>query len=208
MKKLATENDYSGALSNLGFGLQAGTLGFGFEVNKQLSEKICVRFSYNRFTYSYDTDIEDIKSVAAADIKVGAVSIIGNYNLFKRFYVAGGLAVNLLKINAEAENIDGLELNDIKIKPEDFGGIKVKVTPDKFNPYLGIGFGRSQALKNRLAFSFELGALYQVKTKFELDSSGMLSDISSDQQEDILEESVKIPWYPVIRFNLSFKLTK
>lgn len=73
-------------------------------------------------------------------------------------------------------------------------------------PYFGLGVGRAIANK-RLAFKFELGMIYQ--GKYSLKQNGKKVEIAnnaSESFEDIDDYTKWLKWWPMLNFQLSYKI--
>ncbi len=192
--------------SDVALGLRAGTLGFGGEINKAFARKFCARLNFSAFGYSTNLELEDENLTSDIDVSLGAISLLGDWYFLRNIHLTLGVSYNLFEATVDARRTEDLELGTITVTEEEFGDLGVKTKPNRLNPYIGIGFGRSQSYKRRLAFNFELGALYQGKTNFELKSSGMLTPTATPEQEEALEDSIYLPWYPVMTFQITYKI--
>ena len=92
--------------------------------------------------------------------------------------------------------------------PDEIGIIEINMKPGlKITPYAGIGFGRAIAANGKVSFAFELGVVYLDSPKVLLNTTGMLKPTSSAEQQQQLTENVAwINMYPVINFQLSYRI--
>lgn len=73
-------------------------------------------------------------------------------------------------------------------------------------PYFGLGVGRAIANK-RVAFKFELGMIYQ--GDYSLEQNGKKLDVESNASEsfeDIDDYTKWLKWWPMLNFQLSYKI--
>lgn len=193
-----------------GIGIKGSTLGYGFEINHALSSKFVLRASWNNLTFKNSYSIDDISADIDVDLKVGGPSLVADYYFLKKIHLSAGVLYNLLDAKGTIYPKEEYTFGEILLSPEKIGNATLVVEPgSKFSPYLGIGFGRSIALKHRLAYHAEFGSFYQGKPHVKLTATGMLTPTGSDEQNEQLNENLSsYKFYPYLSLMLSFKLIK
>lgn len=74
-------------------------------------------------------------------------------------------------------------------------------------PYFGLGLGRAVAKNNRVSFKFELGLIYQ--GNYSLKQNGKKLDVSataSESFEDFDTYTNLLKWWPMLNFQLSYRI--
>ena len=194
--------------------LKGSTNGVGADLVYQVSKKMDIRLGYDTFKYTLTQEYSssDIDLDINADIEAGTISLLFDYYLGKKIFLTGGIMANNFSTFAKGESRDDYLWGDIVISREDFGSIDILVEPrTKIAPYVGLGFGRLLSQSRRLSMAFEMGLLYFGEPNLTLNATGALSPTSdpNNNQEFILENEIKqFVFYPVIKFNLGFKLSK
>ena len=78
-------------------------------------------------------------------------------------------------------------------------------------PYFGLGVGRAVAKNKKVAFKFELGAMYQGNS-YTLKQNGKLLDLSKSSEEnlrdihDLLTDTWYVRFWPQMNFQLSYRI--
>ena len=206
-----SQDDFS---PGLGIALKASLNGFGGDIVYGLNERLGFRLGAE--TFSYDRDISfsenDVDYDAVLDARVGSISLLCDLSLSNWFFVTGGAGYSLFKGTFDGEAAGPMPFGDITIPVEMIGDFHFDVVPDwKITPYLGIGFGRPVSAAKTVSFAFELGGFYQGPPDISIQSTGLLSPTSNPdhRHEARLEKQISQYWFfPVMRFNLSFKLVK
>jgi len=179
-----------GAFENFGASLKFGAMygpGIDFSTSLHPNLKARVGFSY----LGYDAaDVIDISG--DEDLEQGKLNFTNANLLFDYYPMAGGLFhitagafIGSNKIVIEGNGFDPFSLNDYVIIPDANGYFKGNVTfGGTFKPYLGIGIGRTIPNK-RVGFKFEMGVVYQGKTKVDSDYLNM--SMKPDDVDDVVD---------------------
>ena len=132
-----------------------------------IDEDANVKITRRDFQGSFENiDFNDIIFNTDAKFKTGAISLSVGYQLFRMFYVTGGLGKSLFDTEAR-----GILANDIAFTGNNetiATFTKDKIDPFivdlKYNnsiiPYLGIGLGSYVPQNKKYSFALELGAYY------------------------------------------------
>ena len=204
------------AFDNLGIGIKASTLGYGFEAATGLNNNFILRLGINttkgipfkesNYNLGFEEDFIDcfgyepdyrakpllnfIHGNLLLDIHPGGVFhfTIGAFAGVTKFSVDGYLVDSN---NNKAQLLPNkkwprLEVGDQFIDME--GG---RATADfslgnSIKPYFGFGFGRAVAKNKRVAFKFELGLLYQGNS-YQLKQNGRIINLSTSKEQELLD---------------------
>ena len=200
----------SGIHQGWGISLKAGTLGIGMEVIRRQNQFLTIRVGGSYFPYKYgksDTEFE-VEKTYRADL--GGVTLIADWFVMgslSGFHLSGGLAYNMTNLTVTGVPINTYTIGTYTIPPEQLGDLEIKVEPNKFSPYLGLGFGSLISSTSRLTFNFQLGILYNAKPKIEFVATGMIQPTA--EQIGIVEQNVEgFIFYPVIDFQIAYRLNR
>jgi outer membrane protein W len=201
-------------VENLGFyaGGHASTNGLGLQVGYILSGRITFRSGFEtlNINYNFDFDENDISYDADLKYKTGAVYVLADYYYTHRLYFSVGAGINSFnpKINGEAAS--DMQYGDISIPAEQVGDFHFSVEPSlKVAPYLGAGFRQFLGKKEKVVYNFETGFYILGAPKFNIEATGLLSptaDPAHNQVEYLENQFSAYKIYPVLKFNLAFKL--
>lgn len=138
------------------------------------------------------------------------------------FHVTGGFFLGSNKISAKGQLVDN-NGNPAKLKEGvtewpyvDFDGHRLTMDDANLNadlrlggiikPYLGLGVGRAIA-KNRVAFKFELGMIYQGNYALKQNGKTLkVVDNAIENFEDIDTYKKWLRWWPMLNFQLSYRI--
>jgi hypothetical protein len=208
----AQEADLSS--KGIGIAVKASTNGLGGDIVYNFHKRMDVRLGYEQLKYNttFSFSEESVEYDATADYKAGSLSILFDFYPTKYIFFTVGAGYNMFHANLDGRAASGIEFGDIIIPKEKIGNFNFQIDPSlKISPYLGIGFGRTLGLKNRLAFAFEIGGYFQGSPDITVSATGLLSPTSNpDQQHEArLEKQVnQYSIYPVMKLSLSYKLFK
>ena len=166
--------------------------------------------------FSYDRDItfseDDIEYEALVQARLGGVSLLFDYVPANWFFISAGAAYSLFHGDVDGQAASGMPFGDIIIPKEKIGTFEFDLDPKwTLSPYLGIGFGTVYNRQKRVGFAFELGTYYQGPPDITIESDGLLSPTSNPDhgQEARLERQIDQYYlFPVMRFNLSFRIAE
>ncbi len=183
------------------------TFGPGLEMIKSFGEKFSIRLAGNYFTYNYKTVYDNLDVDANARFKVGAVSLLFDWYFANIIHLTAGGFYNVSKESVSASPTNGFQVGTLYVSPERLGNIKINLEPNRFGPYLGLGFGRAISYENLVGFNIEFGALYHGKPKVELEADGMIAPTANPKNEKTIEDNISgFFLYPVITIQLSFRI--
>lgn len=194
------------ALGQIGFGLQAGTLGPGITAGMSITPKLTIRagFNYLPLSHSDETDEFDIAIAYDAEATLNSASILADFHPFSGgFRLSGGVYLNMTEGNATVLPTEPYELNENKTFTVDRVGSLSATLGYKSSvaPYAGFGFGR--VIRQGLGLNIDFGVLYTGSPKIEMSGDGLIAPTAL--QAERLEEGVKsFQFYPVFSIGLGF----
>lgn len=191
-------------------GLQAGTLGPGISIEKQFNNSLSLRLGGTYLPYSFDYpspyDFSDLvvnTQVTTAGLMLDWF-IAGDTDALFHF-TAGGI-YNLSELNfVISPSAEWVSQAGNFTTAEEIGYLDITATPQKINPYFGIGIGRLGSAVKKIGGKFELGAYYFGSPEIQMKATGAVEPTAS--QEDLIQSNVSTyRWYPNINFIISIKL--
>ncbi|MCD4773253.1 MAG: hypothetical protein K8R41_07725 [Bacteroidales bacterium] len=183
------------------------TLGPGLEIVKSFSRKFNVRVGGTYLDFSVSRTFEAIKIKGTATFDMESYSLLGDFFITKNFHLTGGLIYNLSEEIISARPINSFEIGEITVGPEELGSLSIKVTPENYCPYFGIGFGNPISYSKVFSLNMEIGALYHGYPKIDMEANGMITPTASKIQEEIIEDNLKsFNLYLLATIQLSIKL--
>lgn len=194
------------AFGQIGFGLQAGTLGPGVTAGMRISPKLSLRagFNYLPLSHSDETDEFDIAIAYDAEATISSASVLADFHPFSNgFRLTGGVFLNMTEGNATVLPTEPYELNENKtFTVERVGSLSATLGyQSSVAPYAGIGIGR--VIKRGLGLHLDLGVLYTGSPKIEMSGDGLIAPTAL--QAERLQEGVKsFQFYPVFSIGLGF----
>lgn len=199
---------------NLGFyaGGNASTNGLGLHLSYVYNNRITFRTGFEtlKLKTNFDFDENDISYNADLKYKTGGIFIIGDYYYTSRLYFSLGASINLFNPDVKGKAVSEMQYGDIFIPAEKVGDFNFAIEPSlKFSPYIGAGFRQFLGKKERLVYNFETGFYYMGTPKFNIEATGLLSptaDSAHGQVEYLENQFSNYKIYPVLKFNLAFKL--
>jgi hypothetical protein len=192
----------------LAVGLKATTMGFGGEIVIQPVKPLHLRLGGTYFKYSIQLDAfqDDVKG--SSSLKTGCYSALLNIQIARPLYITVGGIYNLFEANLFGMPANSITVGSVVVPPEDVGSLEINIRPGReINPYAGIGFGRAISKKRVVSFALEFGAAYMDSPRVDLITTGMLTPTSSAEQKQQLQENLAwVNFYPMINFQLSFRI--
>ena len=202
-----------------GIAIKAGTFGPGIEVVKAFSIPVNLRLGGTWLNYSMDisqyfSDEDDVKTVN--NIHLGTVSLMADWQFVDFMHLTAGVLYNFTEEIIDVYSNEVVYVGSVEVTPETMGYTSTRIYTSAINPYLGIGFGRSISKQKLVGFGVDLGVAYIGSPKVDLMANGMLQPTAeaittSDgtmYNKDIIESNIEnYKFYPVISFQLSFRLT-
>jgi len=209
------------AKNNPGWGvaIKASTFGPGIEIVKAFKIPVNLRLGGTWLNYSmdisqYTSGSEDVKSIN--NLHFGTVSLMADWQFADFMHLTGGVLYNFTEEVIDVYSNDVVYVGEVEVTPETMGYTSAKIYTSKINPYLGIGFGRSISKQKVVGFGVDLGVAYIGSPKVDLMANGMLEPtadaiITADgtvYNKEIIENNIEnYKFYPVISFQLSFRIT-
>jgi len=193
-----------------GLSLKASTLGFGLEVIRRQNQFFAFRLGGTYYPYNAkktDTEFE-VEKTYNADFS--ALTLIADWFIighFSSFHLSGGVVYNLTNLTVDGVPINTYVIGTYPIPPSQIGDVTIKLTPVKFSPYLGAGFGNFISKKKKLTFNVQLGVLYQGPPKVEFTATGMVEPTA--EQEHIVAKNVEgFTFYPILDVQIVYRLSR
>ncbi len=208
-KQQSTEADsQSENKIGLSLGAKAGTMGFGGELGLALTPRIHLRLGSSYFRYEVDLEAFQSEVKGSSFARVGSVSLLANLHPAKNFYFTAGVLYNMFEAGIYGLPANPITIGAVVANPDEVGDLEVYMKPGMtINPYTGIGFGRAVSKNKVVSFNIDLGAAFMDSPKADLTSTGMLTPTSSEEQKRQLNENIAwMQFYPVISFQLNFRL--
>ncbi|QGY42359.1 hypothetical protein GM418_01415 [Maribellus comscasis] len=193
-------------------GGHASTNGLGVNVGYVVNKRFTFRtgFETMKLNSNFDFDENDISYNADLHYKTGGIFLLADYFYTSRLYLTLGGLVNSFKPNMEGYAISDLEYGDIVIPAEEVGTFNFGAESGlKYSPYAGAGIRHFIGKKEKLVYSFELGMYYMGAPKLKIETTGLLlptSDPAHGQAEYLENQFDAYKIYPVLKFNLAFKI--
>jgi hypothetical protein len=185
---------------------KVGTLGFGLDLNLQLTSNVVLRFGGSGYDWYADSTEDGIRY--DAKYRTSAASVIGDFLPIQdsSFRISLGLFYNgnKLDMTAKPDGTSGTyEIGDNTYNATDVGKLKGTLTFNKAAPYIGVGWGNAFAKPSGWGFMLDVGAMYQGRPKLKLKSDlcsadpGCAADLAIEQ--DNAEKDLRsYRWYPVV----------
>ncbi len=196
-------------------GLLGGTLGYGAEVGYSPRERsnwqFRLGFTHVGYKKPFDVDVNDDSKLHLSPlVRMNLLQVHADWFPFSRssFHLTGGLGYQVNPSYAVLGTSDtGLILDDIDIKPEDFGEVQLKLRWWQVTPHLGLGVGRAVP-KNRIGVGFELGCYYLGSPKIDFSTTGLLDATTLPDQIPQIEHNMRnYSFLPYLLFSLKYRLT-
>ncbi|MEI7979851.1 MAG: hypothetical protein WCI53_13470, partial [Bacteroidota bacterium] len=177
---------------NLGMSVGIASIGYNISLHHQFNKKFGVRLGYSRGYYDpqYYTVFSGNSINVVSDFNVEMLNFHLDYFPFKNkiFRITTGISRNfntyLLNITPLTNQLFGY----ISYPPESIGNLQVKVTVDEFNPYLGIGFGKTIP-NTKLGMGIDLGLYYHGSPKFKLITKGSFEPSNNQKNISLLNNA-------------------
>jgi hypothetical protein len=197
--------------SQWGIGVKATTGGIGLEVVKGLTSRMNIRVGYSAMNIpvSLNITLEGISAQAKADLKFQGANLTMDYYLVRDYvHVSAGIIQNGMHHTITVVPLSSQYFGDILIPASELGTVKGEITPGiLFSPYLGLGIGNTLSENHRLSFNFEIGTLYHGSPKLELSGTSVLSPMASGNNQAIIMAAIApYKWYPLISFQLTYRI--
>lgn len=100
----------------------------------------------------------------------------------------------------------GVKLGDYLLEPDEQGHIHAAFVINRFQPYVGIGFGHAVPRKNRLAVSMDFGVKYWGKPTITCNQHPLTDENINDKANALLKLASNLSVWPVINFRVACRL--
>lgn len=192
----------------LSIGAKAGTMGFGGELGLAITPRIHLRLGGSYFRYEIDLEAFQSEVKGSSYAQVGSVSVLANFHPARYFYLSAGVLYNMFEAGIYGLPANPITIGNIQANPDEVGYLEVTMKPGmNINPYAGIGFGRAVSKNRVVSFNIDLGAAFMDSPKADIQSTGMLTPTSSEDQKRQLNENIAwVQFYPMINFQLNFRI--
>ena len=195
---------------NLAVSLGVGTTGYSTAIHYQLNNRIGFRLSYSNGYYnpSYFTVISGNSINVTTDLNIETINLLIDYFPFKNkiFRITGGIAKNNNSYKINITPLSGQTFGYIVYPPEMIGNMKLITLTEEYNPYFGIGFGKTNP-KTRLGLGIDLGLYYHGIPDFKIIANGSFEP--SDKIKNILTfENAFKDWmfFPLINLHIKYRI--
>lgn len=220
----------SGIFNSLAVGASVGTTGIGIDLATPIGNYVAVRAGVSFMpNISFDTNVDvDIETAGLETLssnmdvegalKRASGDVLVNVYPFRSagFFVCAGAYFGgnkLVKINGHSDDLAdqiaeggnaGIEIGDYTIPVDKQGNVSGGLKVASVRPYVGLGFGRAVP-KKRIGFMVDLGV--QIHGTPEVyTSTGNLTALSEEADNDFTNIINKLKVYPVLKFRICGKL--
>ena len=177
---------------NLGISLGLGSIGYNLSLHHQFNKKFGVRLGYSRGYYDpqYYTVFSGNSINVVSDFNVEMLNFHLDYFPFKNkiFRISTGISRNFNTYLINITPLTNQTFGYISYPPESIGNLQVKVTVDEYNPYLGIGFGKTIP-NTKLGMGVDLGLYYHSSPKFKLITKGSFEPSNNQKNISLLNNA-------------------
>ncbi|GAB1454045.1 hypothetical protein MASR2M47_41010 [Draconibacterium sp.] len=211
-KEIAPANSGNDEFNGFYLGGTISTNGWGGEIKYIFNNKFTVRSGFESLKYSYDYNFDqnEIEYDAIVHYKTGGISLLGNFNFTRNFYLSAGVLFNSFNPKITGDAASGLEYGDIIIPPSMVGDFEFTIEPQlQVSPYGSVGFRSFFGKNKRVVLNTELGMYYMGPPKINISASGLLAPTADPAhgQKEILENQIEqYKFYPVLKLILAVKL--
>jgi len=195
---------------NLAISIGAGTTGNSAAIHYQFGKRIGLRLGYSKGYYdpSYFTVISGNSINVTTDFNIETFNLLVDYFPFKNkiFRITGGVAKNNNTYKVIITPLSGQTIGYILYPPEMIGNMKLITFTEEYNPYLGIGFGKTNPT-TKLGLGIDIGLYYHGLPKFKIIANGSFAP--SDKLKNILTfESAFKDWnfFPLINLHIKYRI--
>jgi hypothetical protein len=193
------------------FGAGVGTLGFGLEVGRHISERVALRGGVNFGSYSQTRTRSDIRY--DSDLSLSTFSLLADWHpQGEGFRLTGGALINNNKFDKDARLEGAVTIGGTTYQPDEVGSLSGRVDFEGVAPYLGIGWSRARAAASGLSFSADLGALYQGSPRVRLRGTCNVSPVCDNFEQELRAEERSLSdelsgyrWWPVVSLGVRYR---
>jgi hypothetical protein len=192
---------------NYGFGVKAGTPGFGADIMRSFGSKFNLRLGAAYFSIAPDGGGGEDDYEYTADVKLFSIMLLGDYFPFNNaIRITFGGIVNLNKGDVDLVPTESYTVGGDTYTPEELGVLSASIDFNRIAPYIGLGLGNPMKGRRHLQFTFDAGTMYQGGARVDLSATGLLGPSAAHDQEQQLEDNLSwFKWYPVMSFGIVYK---
>lgn len=187
--------------SNLGVGVKAGTLGFGFEGRWQALPFVDFRLGANIYDYTDNRNEAGINW--DGDLSLETYYLTGNFHFpASPFRVTAGAFSNGNEIDLVSTESSSFDLGGIDFPASVVGTLSSNTSFEDIAPYLGIGYDFE--MFGKAGFNLDFGVLWQGEPNVTLDATGTgvgnpIFDAALENERQQLEDVMNdLKAWPVI----------
>ncbi|HYD59579.1 MAG TPA: hypothetical protein VEC35_04455 [Noviherbaspirillum sp.] len=211
-----TSNALAQSQSEIGLTGSVGTTGVGAHATFPVTPSVNVRLGMGYLGYNYRGSTSTMKYDLDLSAKTYDALVDWYPAKSSSFRITGGITYNGNPIGVRGQpNAAGvLAVGGNLYNASEAGSVTGKVSFNKFQPYLGIGWGRKLKDEKGWSFSTDVGVLFQGSAKTSLSvggctvSAAVCNQLASDvarENSSLAHEMNKFKVYPVLRVGLSYK---
>lgn len=202
--------------ADVGIGIRGGSFGYGLDFDIGLVQKLNLRLGYNGFDYNYTVDDTGVKY--DGKIKISSFSALFDWHAFDGgFRVSLGAVASGPKVDVVGTPTGGTyQIGNGTYTASQVGSISGQIKiGNSVAPYVGLGWGNVLSEKHRVAFLFDIGAIYGGTPEVGLTvtcgsaaSAQVCSQLQTDAQREIqdLRDNVStVSWYPVVSIGIGIR---
>lgn len=200
----------SSSYKNLAISLGAGSTGYSAAIHYQLNGKIGLRLGYSNgyFNPNYFTVISGNSINVSSDFNIETLNLLVDYFPFKNkiFRITGGIAKNNNSYKTNITPLSGQTFGYIVYPAELIGNMKLITLTEEYNPYLGIGFGKTNPT-TKLGLGIDLGLYYHGSPKFKIIANGSFEPSNNANNIQTFENAFK-DWlfFPLINLHIKYRI--
>ncbi len=193
-----------------------GTTGVGAHATFPVTPNVDVRLGMGYLGYNYRGSTSTMKYNLDLSAKTYDALVDWYPEKGRSFRVTGGITYNgnPIDVRGQPNAAGALGIGGNIYNAGEVGSVNGKVSFNKFQPYLGIGWGRKLKDEKGWSFSTDLGVLFQGSAKTSLNAGGctasaaVCNQLASDvarESSALAHEMNKFKVYPVLRVGLRYK---
>ena len=210
-KNTLSQNDTTKtSYKNFAISLGAGTTGNSAALHYQIGKRIGLRLGYAKgyFNPSYFTIISGNSINVITDFNIESLNLLVDYFPFKNkiFRLTGGIAKNNNSYKVNINPLSSQTFGYIVYPPEMIGNMKLITLTEEYNPYFGIGFGKTSPT-TRLGLGIDFGLYYHGLPKFKIIANGSFEPSNNEKNIQTFENAFK-DWYffPLVNLHIKYRI--
>ncbi|MDA8093666.1 MAG: hypothetical protein M0T84_07075 [Betaproteobacteria bacterium] len=191
-------------------GLKVGTLGYGIEGVRALSDTVNLRFGYNAYNWSKTKTSGGVSYDGT--LKLESFDVLADWHPFGNgFRFTGGVMYDNNKFDVSGQPSSGAyTINGHTYSAAEVGSLNGSINWNNAAPYIGIGYGDAVAAGSPWTFMVDVGALYQGSASVSLTATNpthnasLTSDVSASQST-LQSDLNSYKWYPVASIGVEYR---